>query len=68
MPEFNEETIIKAIHRMRSIGTDTQRWEVKESVQELPKRLRETISAFSNMHGGTIILGLSEKNGSRVSV
>lgn len=47
MPEFNEATVIKAIHRMRSIGTDTQRWEVKESVQELPKKLRETISAFS---------------------
>ena len=63
MPELNEETVIKAIHRMRSLGTDTQRWEVKESVQELPKNLLETISAFSNMHGGTIILGLSEKNG-----
>ena len=63
MPELNEETVIKAIHRMRSLVTDTQRWEVKESVQELPKKLLETISAFSNMHGGTIILGLSEKNG-----
>lgn len=63
MPELNEDTVIKAIGRMRSLGTDTQRWEVKESVQELPKRLLETISAFCNMHGGTIILGLSEKNG-----
>ena len=63
MPELSEKTVIKAIHRMRSLGTDTQRWEVKESVQELPKKLLETISAFSNMHGGTIILGLSEKNG-----
>ena len=65
MSELNENSVIKAIRRMRGLGTDTQRWEVKESVQELPKKLLETISAFSNMHGGTIILGLSEKNGFR---
>lgn len=41
MPELNEETVIKAIHRMRSLGSDTQRWEVKESVQELPKKLNK---------------------------
>ena len=60
MPEFNEETIIKAIYRLRSICTDTQRWEVKESLQELPQKRLETISDFSNMHGGTIILVLPE--------
>lgn len=65
MSELNDNSVIKAIRRMRGLGTDTQRWEVKESVQELPKKLLETISAFSNMHGGTIILGLSEKNGFR---
>lgn len=65
MSELNEKTLSKAIHRMRSLGTDTQRWEIKESAQELPKKLPETISAFSNMHGGTIILGLSEKHGFR---
>lgn len=63
MSELNENTVTKAILRMRSLGTDTQRWDVKESVPELPPKLVETISAFSNMHGGTIILGLSEKNG-----
>ena len=62
MPELSEKTVIKAIYRMRSLGTDTQRWEVKESVQELPKKLLETISAFSNMHGGTIILGLPTRD------
>lgn len=55
--------VVKAIHQMRQIGADTQRWEVKEAVVDVPKSLLETISAFSNMHGGTIILGLSEKNG-----
>ena len=48
---------------MRQIGADTQHWEVKEAVVDLPKSLLDTISAFSNMHGGTIILGVSEKNG-----
>ena len=55
--------VVKAIQQMRQIGADTQRWEVKEAVVDVPKSLLETISAFSNMHGGTIILGLSEKNG-----
>ncbi len=63
MPELNENTVLQAIHRMRSLGSNTQRWEVKEAAQELPKKLLETISAFSNMHGGIIILGLSEKRG-----
>lgn len=65
MYELNEETVIKAIRRMRTLGADALRWEVTEAVQELPKKLLETISAFSNMQGGTIILGLSEKNGFR---
>ena len=55
----------KAILHMREVGADTQRWEVKEAVVVVPKSLLETISAFSNLHGGTIILGLSEKNGFR---
>lgn len=57
--------IVSAIHQMRQIGADTQRWEVKEAVVDVPKSLLETISAFSNMNGGTIVLGLSEKNGFR---
>ncbi|MBM6927919.1 ATP-binding protein [Parasutterella secunda] len=60
--------VIDAIRLMRRIGTDTQRWEVKKSVQELPKNLPETISAFSNMHGGMIILGLEENNKFRSAV
>ncbi len=58
-----QEEVVAAIHRMRRLGTDTQRWEVKEAVQGVPKSLLETISSFSNWHGGVIILGLSEKKG-----
>lgn len=49
------------ISHMRKIGSDTQACEVKEAAQGLPKSIGETISAFSNMSGGLIILGLSEK-------
>jgi ATP-dependent DNA helicase RecG len=55
---------IEAIVRdLRAVATDTQDIEVKESVQRLPASMAETVSAFSNGPGGTIILGLSEKNG-----
>lgn len=49
------------ISHMRKVGSDTQTCEVKEAAQGLPKSIGETISAFSNMSGGMIILGLSEK-------
>ncbi len=60
-----EREVKKAILHMRKLGTDTQRCEVKEATHDVPKSLLATISAFSNMHGGMIILGLSEKNGFR---
>ncbi len=55
--------IERLIVRMRRTGYDTQDCEVKEAVRDIPKTLPETISAFSNLRGGLIILGLSEKNG-----
>jgi len=60
---FTDREVIDAIRRMRKVGSDTQAWEVKEAVLDLPKSLSETISAFANLHGGMIILGLSERNG-----
>ena len=51
------------VRDLRAVATDTQDVEVKESVQRLPASMAETVSAFCNGPGGTIILGLSEKNG-----
>lgn len=48
---------------MRQIGNDTQRCEVKEATRKVPDNLVDTLSAFSNGDGGTIILGISEKRG-----
>lgn len=58
--EWQLETLIK---RMRVSGTDLQDVEVKEAASGLPKGIGDTLSAFANGGGGTIVLGLSERNG-----
>lgn len=51
------------INDLRAAGTDTATVEVKAFAQHLPKNLNETLSAFANTSGGTIILGLDENTG-----
>ena len=51
------------IAKARRLGIDTQRVEVKEAAQGLPKSIVDTISAFANGSGGIIVCGLSEKHG-----
>ena len=60
---FDEDKITQLVKRLRKIGKDTQDCEVKEAAGEVPNSLLETISAFANGQGGTILLGLSERNG-----
>ena len=50
---------------LRSAGADSHSVEVKAAVGKLPKTVPETLSAFSNGAGGTLILGLDERSGFR---
>ncbi len=52
------------IATVRRVNSDLTHVEVKSAKTDLPKRLWETVSAFSNTGGGgVIILGLSEEAG-----
>ena len=53
------------VAELRSVGADTHAVEVKAAVGKLPKTVPQTLSAFSNGAGGTLILGLEERAGFR---
>jgi hypothetical protein len=55
----------RLVAKLRSVRADTHPVEVKSAVGKLPKSLAETLSAFSNSAGGTVILGLDEGTGFR---
>lgn len=51
------------VERLRRQGCDDAQVEVKACKQALSKDIWESVSAFGNTHGGTIILGLEENAG-----
>ncbi len=55
----------RMVAELRSVGADTHLVEVKSAMGKLPKSLAETLSAFSNSAGGTVVLGLDEGAGFR---
>lgn len=59
----NDESLASAIDRMKMAGIDLAEYEVKAAAGGFPKSIPDTISAFANTCGGTIILGVSESDG-----
>ena len=53
------------VAEVRAVGTDTSSIEVKAAARKLPRSVTETVSAFCNGSGGTLILGLDEESGFR---
>lgn len=60
---MDEKELETMIGQLKLAHTDSQFVEVKESVGKMPSSIVETVSAFTNGSGGTVVLGLSEKNG-----
>jgi ATP-dependent DNA helicase RecG len=51
------------VREVRAVGSDTSSIEVKAAARKLPRTVTETLSAFCNGSGGTLILGLDEASG-----
>ncbi|MBL7491565.1 putative DNA binding domain-containing protein [Frankia sp. AgB1.9] len=58
---MDRETVSRILADLARLGRDNYRVEVKKARGGMPTTLHETISAFANADGGTIILGVDEK-------
>ena len=59
-----EEELKEIINSLKAINDDTSSIEIKSAKAGFPKRIWETISAFTNTPGGgIIILGISQTPG-----
>lgn len=58
---------IELVRQLRAVGVDLQTVEVKSAAGGFPQSTLETLSAFANGSGGTVLLGLDESAGFRPS-
>ncbi|NLD49369.1 MAG: AAA family ATPase, partial [Clostridiaceae bacterium] len=58
--------IFELINNLKATKTETNKVEVKAAKDGCPKRLYDTISAFSNKSGGVILFGIDENDGYNV--
>lgn len=58
-----DEPIPTGIERLRAQHNDDGDYEAKACSNKLASSVWESISAFANTHGGTLLLGLSEEDG-----
>lgn len=59
----DNEELVRAVERMRAAGTDLAEYELKSASCGMPKETAESISAFANTGGGTIVFGIRESSG-----
>lgn len=64
-PPNNASELDELVTLLRASATDLADVEVKAAAGGVPRSLRETLSAFSNGHGGVVLLGLDESSGFR---
>ena len=60
---MNENELTGLLESLRRMDSDDLNVEVKESATTLSRDVWETVSAFANTAGGTIVLGVSERAG-----
>ena len=60
---MSTDNVIEILATLSRIGGEPTRIEVKRAAGGLPKTVRETLSAFSNTDGGTLLLGIDEESG-----
>lgn len=58
---MTDDDLLSHVARMRRQRSDDALVEARAAVRDLPKSIWDTISAFANTDGGTVILGLDER-------
>lgn len=60
---MTEKELADLIAHMKAVGSDTDLCEAKACSRGLSKDVWESVSAFANTQGGTLVLGLAERSG-----